>query len=102
MGSNYAGINWAADKHDVLIADERGQELLAATFAHDEDGLRALCRQLARHKVALVGIERPDGLLVERLLDAGCGCWRCIPTRSPRHGRGFGSRAASLTRLTRS
>ncbi len=70
MGS-YAGIDWAAEKHDVLVADETGEELLAATFAHDEKGLRALCRALVRLKVALVAIERPDGLLVERLLDAG-------------------------------
>src|SRR5207253_4271026 len=48
-----------------------GEELLAATFAHDERGLRALCRTLLRLKVELVAIERPDGLLVERLLDAG-------------------------------
>ena len=41
---NYAGVDWAADKHDVLVADEAGEELLAATFAHDEPGLRALCR----------------------------------------------------------
>jgi transposase len=70
MGS-YAGVDWASDKHDVLVADERGERLLAATFAHDEQGLRSLCRQLVRLKVALVAIERPDGLLVERLLDAG-------------------------------
>jgi hypothetical protein len=38
---------------------------------HDEKGLRSLCRQLVRLKVALVAVERPDGLLVERLLDAG-------------------------------
>ena len=36
-----------------------------------EQGLRALCRQLVRLEVELVAIERPDGLLVERLLDAG-------------------------------
>jgi transposase len=71
MGSNYAGVDWASEKHDVLIADETGDELLAATFAHDEAGLRSLCRTLVRYKVALVAIERPDGLLVERLLDAG-------------------------------
>src|SRR5437764_1171311 len=70
MGS-YAGVDWAADKHDVLVADEAGEELLAATFAHDEPGLRALCRTLVRLEVELVAIERPDGLLVERLLDAG-------------------------------
>ena len=69
--SNYAGVDWAADKHDVLVADEAGEELLAATFAHDEKGLRALCRALVRLKVKLDAIERPDGLLVERLLDAG-------------------------------
>ena len=71
MGSNYAGVDWASEKHDVLIADESGQELLAATFVHDEAGLRSLCRALVRHDVQLVAVERPDGLLVERLLDAG-------------------------------
>ena len=70
MGS-YAGVDWAADKHDVLVADESGAQLLSATFAHDENGLRALCRQLVGLRVQLVAIERPDGLLVERLLDAG-------------------------------
>ena len=69
--SNYAGVDWAADKHDVRVSDQTGEELLAATFAHDEKGLRALCRALVRLKVELVAIERPDGLLVERLLDAG-------------------------------
>ncbi len=71
MGSNYAGVDWASEKHDVLIADETGEELLAATFVHDEAGLRSLCRALVRHDVQLVAVERPDGLLVERLLDAG-------------------------------
>jgi len=68
---NYAGVDWASEKHDVVVQDEAGEELLAASFAHDEKGLRSLCRTLARLKVTLVAIERPDGLLVERLLDAG-------------------------------
>jgi hypothetical protein len=57
--------------HDVLVADAAGSRLLAATFAHDEKGLRLLCRQLVGLKVALVAVERPDGPMVERLLDAG-------------------------------
>ena len=68
---NYAGVDWASEKHDVLIEDETGEELFAGSFAHDEAGLRSLCRTLVRMKVELVAIERPDGLLVERLLDAG-------------------------------
>ncbi len=50
-------------------------------FAHDEQGMRALCRQLVRLKVALVAIERPDGLLVERLLDAGLRVLALHPKR---------------------
>ena len=68
---NYAGVDWASEEHDVLVQDEAGEELLVASFAHDEEGLRSLCRALVRMKVTLVAIERPDGLLVERLLDAG-------------------------------
>ena len=71
MEGSYAGVDWASDKHDVLVADAAGEKLLAATFKHDETGLRSLCRQLVRLKVRLVAVERPDGLLVERLLDAG-------------------------------
>lgn len=37
--------------------------MLAATFVHDEKGLRELCRTLVRLRVRLVAIERPDGLL---------------------------------------
>src|SRR5260370_9233000 len=68
---NCAGVDWAGDKHDVGVWGAAGEELLAATFVHDERGLRALCRTLLRLKVELVAIERPDGLLVERMLDAG-------------------------------
>ena len=68
---SYAGVDWVSEKHDVLIEDETGEELFAGSFAHDEAGLRSLCRTLVRAEVELVAIERPDGLLVERLLDAG-------------------------------
>ena len=43
MGSTYAGVDWASEKHDVVIADEAGEELLAATFAHDEAGAAGAC-----------------------------------------------------------
>ncbi len=71
MACRYAGIDWATEKHDVLVADEDGSEVLAGTFAHDESDVTSLCRTLVRLEVALVAIERPDGMLVERLLDAG-------------------------------
>jgi transposase len=66
-----AGVDWASEKHDVLVQEAGGERVLAGTFAHDERGLSALCGTLVRLRVELVAIERPDGLLIERLLDAG-------------------------------
>lgn len=68
---NCAGIDWASEKHDLLIENAAGEELLAGVFAHTETGLAAMCAALVGHQVELVAIERPDGLVVDRLLDAG-------------------------------
>jgi hypothetical protein len=102
MADRYAGIDWASDKHDVLVADQDGEELLAGTFAHDEKGLTALCRTLVRLDVGLVAIERPDGLLVEWLLDGGLRVLPLHRTRSRRRGTGSGSRGGSRIGSTRS
>ena len=72
MASNYAGVDWASEKHDVAVQNAAGEQLLAASLAHDEAGLRSLCRQLVRLNVQLVAIASArTGCLVERLLDAG-------------------------------
>src|SRR5919108_4096193 len=65
------GIDWAAAFHDVRIADEHGRVLVEQRCDHDEDGISALLALLACHRVELVAIERPEGLLVGRLLAAG-------------------------------
>ncbi len=70
--SAISGIDWAADWHDVRVADEHSGELLVEQrFAHDEAGIGALIELLIAHCVARVAIERPEGLLVGRLLAAG-------------------------------
>jgi transposase len=66
-----SGIDWASEWHDVRISDRAGQMLAERRFAHDEVGLVALIELLLAHQVACVAIERPDGLLVGRLLAAG-------------------------------
>jgi transposase len=66
-----SGIDWAGDWHDVHIADEHGRALGAERFAHDERGVSALIELLASHRVGCCALERPDGLLVGRLLAAG-------------------------------
>ena len=66
-----AGVDWAKDSHDVFVQDAGGERVWAATVSHDEAGLGRLCGELVRLGVARVAVERPDGVLVERLLDAG-------------------------------
>jgi transposase len=66
-----AGVDWAKDAHEVLVADPDGERLWGETVAHDEAGIVMLCRTLVTLGVARVAVERPDGLLIERLLDAG-------------------------------
>jgi transposase len=65
------GIDWASEWHDVHIADRSGGVLAVERFAHDERGITALIALLRANRVELCAIERPDGLLVGRLLAAG-------------------------------
>jgi transposase len=67
----FAGVDWASEEHAVCVVDERGRILEGKRYRHSEQGIRALCSRLVRQGVALVALERPDGLLIERLLDAG-------------------------------
>jgi transposase len=67
----FAGVDWASEEHAVCVVDERGRIVEGRRYRHDEPGLRALCARLLRLGVGLVALERPDGLLIERLLDAG-------------------------------
>ena len=70
MGT-YAGVDWASEEHAVCVVDEDGRRILERTVVHDEAGLRELCRALTERGVWRVALERPDGLVVERLLRAG-------------------------------
>jgi hypothetical protein len=75
------GIDWAAEFHDVRIADEHGSPPLERRFEHSEAGLDGLIRLLLARRVELVAIERPDGLLVGRLLAAGIAVMAIHPNQ---------------------
>ncbi len=76
-----SGIDWAAEWHDVHVSDEHGCVLAQQRFCHEEAGIDALIALLAEHDVRRVAIERPDGLLVGRLLAAGISVVAIHPNR---------------------
>ena len=70
----FVGIDWAADEHAVCVIDAAGRVADRFTIDHTADGFERLIRRLARYgdpAELAVAIERPDGRLVDRLLDAG-------------------------------
>ena len=72
--SFFVGIDWAAATHAVCVLDDHGRKIAAFTVAHSADGLSGLVRRLARigaPDVMPIAIERPDGRLVDVLLEAG-------------------------------
>ena len=66
-----AGIDWAKDEHALCVVEEAGRKILQRRFAHQEGAIAELCRSLVEIGVERVAIERPEGVLVERLLEAG-------------------------------
>lgn len=65
-----AGIDWARDDHAVSIVNDRGREIHRCTIEHTTAGLRELTKVLGKHGVGEVAIERPDGPVVDTLLEA--------------------------------
>jgi transposase len=70
----FCGIDWASERHAVCVLDDAGKTVSAFEAAHSADGLEQLVARLRRlgDPAGLpVAIERPDGRLVDRLLEGG-------------------------------
>jgi transposase len=93
-----AGIDWAKDYHAICVVEETGRVLWEGRFAHEEGGIASLCASLVEMGLLRVAIERPEGLLVERVLEAGIVVLAVHPNQlkasRPRF-RASGSRAKS-------
>lgn len=68
----FVGLDWAVHAHAVCVIDAAGAVLDRFEVTHDRDGLAELMRRLARRGSALrIAIERPSGLIVDALVQAG-------------------------------
>lgn len=66
-----AGVDWASEDHAVAVVDHGGEQTHRFSVAHDAAGLRTLIKRLVKAGVVGVGIERPDGPVVDALRGAG-------------------------------
>jgi len=70
----FTGIDWAAETHAVCVMDAGGTIVAGFTIEHSADGIALLTGRLARYGTPgsmPVAIERPNGRLVDLLLEAG-------------------------------
>jgi transposase len=66
----YAGVDWAMDAHAVCVVDGHGMVVVEFDVEHTGKGLAEMCRRIQRCGARRVAIERPDGPVVDALLEA--------------------------------
>lgn len=71
MTKRFAGLDWASRAHAVCVIDARASVITQFEVNHDAAGLAELCRRLRALRISAVAIERPSGLVVDALLEAG-------------------------------
>jgi transposase len=71
MSMVFAGLDWASRTHAACVIDERGTICLQLEVSHDAAGLAELARRLRQAGATAIAIERPSGLIVDALLEAG-------------------------------
>lgn len=71
MSTVFAGLDWASQTHAACVIDQRGSVCVQFEVNHDAAGLAELCRRLRSAGASAVAIERPSGLIVDALLQAG-------------------------------
>jgi transposase len=73
MSTDYfAGLDWAVHAHAVCVIDAAGSVRDRFEIAHDREGLAELMHRLARFGTSVpIAIERPSGLIVDALVEAG-------------------------------
>ncbi|MEV0705912.1 IS110 family transposase [Saccharopolyspora sp. NPDC050389] len=70
----FVGIDWAATEHAVCVLERTGRKVAAFTIEHTAAGFARLAARLDKlgdTELTAVAIERPDGRLVDALLEAG-------------------------------
>lgn len=70
----FVGLDWGSVEHAVCVVDETGHVAWSRRVPHSTDGLRALLAGLARFgppSTLPIALERPSGVLVDTLTEAG-------------------------------
>jgi transposase len=80
QSQRFAGVDWATRAHAVSVIEGNGATRARFEVSNTGRNFAGLIKRLVKLRVAAVAIERPDGPLVEALLEAGLDVY-VIPPR---------------------
>jgi len=86
-----AGIDWSSTDNVVCVVDGDGVPVERVTVALDKAGIARLVRVLRRWQPSGVGIERPDGPVVDALFAAGLTVYVIPPAQVKALRQRYGS-----------
>lgn len=98
----YAGIDWADEKHDVVVLDEAGHQIGKRQVKHSLEGLAELTDFLqeisgeTRKADLACMIETNHGLLITALLEAGFSVYPVNPNTIDRRRSASGAKTDSI------
>jgi transposase len=96
MPQFFAGIDWASRAHAVCVVDEHGSVADRFDVTHDQAGLNEALNRLRAFGEVPIAIERPSGLLVDVLVEAGHAVFpihpNAVKAMRPRY-RGHGAKS---------
>lgn len=70
----FVGLDWGSIEHAACLVDEKGEVIARLDVKHTAEGLKKMLTQLSRiaaPEQLPVAIERPSGLVVDTLIEAG-------------------------------
>jgi len=98
----YAGIDWADEKHDIMVIDDAGHQVGKRQVKHTVEGLKELTAFLQsisgpQRKAELACIvETNHGLLITALLEAGFAVYPVNPNTIDRRRSASGAKTDSI------
>jgi transposase len=96
---HYVGIDWADEGHQVAIVNASGKWVSEFAVPQTGRGFASLQKQLTALAPVVINIERPDGLLVDWLVQQGYGVYVTAPRAAASHRSRSGKDDRSDARL---
>lgn len=98
----YVGIDWADDKHDIMVLDEAGQQVGKCQVQHTVEGLgelsdflQAISGPERKAELACI-VETNHGLLISALLEAGFAVYPVNPNTIDRRRSASGAKTDQI------